>query len=161
MFAYCNNTPVCTKDPSGTISGYVLKKTYGLREQRPYGFRVRVRLAFLSRSFCLTFGYSVVRALGGKWFYCKMTGHRIAVELWFHAVAYYLGNAMYKTKIRGYEDIRSRLVKYIGKANPIDVNWNDKRVGIFYYIWNKGGRVIRYAKIAPNAKLRYYVRYMV
>lgn len=51
--------------------------------------------------------------------------------------------------------------KYIGKANPIDVNWNDKRIGIFYYIWNKGGRVIRYAKNAPNAKLRYYVRYMV
>ena len=160
-YSYCSNSPINSSDKTGTISGYVLKTTYGLIEQKPYGFRIYMRLAYLSRKFCLTFGSSVVRALGGRYLYCKMTAHRIAVEIWFHAVVYYLGAALYKTRLRGYEPIRSRIVKYLRKANPIDVNWNDKRVGVFYYIWNHGGRLLQFAKVAPYPKLRYYVRYML
>ena len=130
IFAYCNNNPINNEDSTGywaeKIAYKYTKTSYNLRVSR----------AYLSKVYCLIFAKNLIKnaykvtkygkAKKGECF--GMTAHRMAVEIWFHAMVYYGGSPLAKVCTQFKEKIWDH-------ADPITVNKGDKRVAYFYIAW--------------------------
>ena len=139
MFAYCENNPTNNADYDGTwcqnSSGF--KKT-------SKGFKVNVATKFLSRTYCLLFAGDFLWNYGKwNWFgktYSGMGAVRIAQEIWFHALAYYIGKPL-QTVLSWYGISNSSLNGIVNSAKVIDVNSDDKRAWIYQIAWYAGGYI--------------------
>ena len=61
-FAYCENEPIGRMDPNGCY----WYQNYSGFKKTPVGFNLYANIAFLSRSFCLSYAYDFLRA-NGTW----------------------------------------------------------------------------------------------
>ena len=97
---------------------------------------------FLSRTFCLAYAYDFLRAYGtGRWFgrtYSGMGQLRIAQELWFHAVAYYVGKPFQIILKTCFGISWKPLNILVDKAEKMEINSNDDRAPIFAFVWMAG-----------------------
>ena len=139
LYAYCENDAVNRFDPSGMWVDYYA----GFKMTRD-GFDVNVTVSFLSRNFCLSFAKDAINLHGaGPWFYKTirwMDSTRIAQELWFHALVYYVGGGM-KTILLKLGISWSWLEEKMRQARYIEVNYNDSRAWVYSYIWYSGSIV--------------------
>ena len=92
IWAYCENQPTTRID----VNGCYWHQKYSGYKKTKVGFNVDVHISFLSRSFCLSYAHDFLKANGSwHWWYGRrysgMTKLRIAQELWFHALVYYIG----------------------------------------------------------------------
>lgn len=99
----------------------------------------------MSKKYCLSFARDLIKnadrvtnrgssRIKGIWF--GMIAHRMAVEIWFHAMVYYGGYPLAK--------ISSKFkTSYWDRANPITVNSNDPRAKYFYAAWYGAAAVKR------------------
>ena len=62
---------------------------------------------------------------------------RIAQELWFHAIVYYVGKPI-PTVLKAVNISLSRLDDYIERAQYMEIDSTDKRVWIFCAVWWAG-----------------------
>ncbi len=149
LFSYCDNNPIIKTDSNGLwaekFSGFY--RTYN-------GFNVNMSSKFLSRYFCLAYAANIIWHYGGwDWWHFAYRGMRltrIAVELFAHAVLYYLG----------------WVIKYINKkwgnylishAKLIEVNNNDNRAIYFYAIWG-AFEIIKWHSISVRRDLSYLLK---
>ena len=139
LFAYCNNDPLNNCDADGN---WAEKIAYNYNR---YSYDVNVRWAFLSKKYCLLFANDLkknaykVTGFGKsriKGLCFGMTVHRMAVEIWFHAMVYYGGYPLSR--------ICSKFkTQYWDRANPITVNMGDSRAKYFYAAWYAAATVKR------------------
>lgn len=139
LFVYCYNNAINNVDSNGY---WAEKLIYNIRNN---AYDVNVRWSFLSKQYCLSFARDLIKnadrvtnrgrsKIKGVWF--GMTAHRMAVEIWFHAMVYYGGYPLAK--------ICSKFRTSIwGRANPITVNSDDKRAPYFYTAWYSAAAVKR------------------
>ena len=78
-----------------------------------------------------------------------MTPHRIAVEIFSHAIGYYLGDALKEAN----PDWANQLCNM---GNPINVNKDDSRKALFYLVWNNPQKI----KVAASAMGSPYAKYI-
>ena len=131
LFAYCNNDPIDLLD----FDGYWAEKLiYNIKKN---SYDVKVCWSFLSKQYCLSFAKDLIKNIDrvtnrgsskikGVWI--NMTAHRMAVEIWFHAMIYYGGYPLAKICNKFRTSIWDR-------ANPITVNSDDNRAPYFYTAW--------------------------
>ncbi|MBR3810796.1 MAG: RHS repeat-associated core domain-containing protein [Agathobacter sp.] len=134
IYSYCKNNPIINVD----IWGFWAEKYSGFTWTKT-GFNINVQIAFLSRSFCVSYANDIIRQKG-QWYwwgkgYKGMNATRIAQELWFHALAYYVGSPIKKilNKLGVSWDW---LNKKIEKARYMQINNNDDRAWIFALAWS-------------------------
>ena len=133
LFAYCENDPVNNVDPKGTWAQY-----YSGFVRNNVEFSLNVQLVFLSRYFCLSYARDIIR-LYGQWYwwgkgYKKMSATRIAQELWFHALAYYVGYPM-KWALNKFNISWGWLNTKVDQARYMEINNNDNRAWVFSLAW--------------------------
>lgn len=132
LYAYCNNNPVNYTDPTGywpkAYSGFA--ETYSGFKWTSKGFNLNVHRDFLSKSFCLSYASDILKIKKTKT-YKNMSQQRIAVELYFHAVAYY-GTDLLRSM-----GINTKKIKEWNKAAKyMEINNDDSRSFYFYLLWN-------------------------
>ena len=143
LFSYCENEVVSRVD----FNGYYWHQKYKGFKLRKDGFDVDENLNFLSRPFCLLYAYDFL-ICNGRWrilrgyTYSGMNKTRIAQELWFHALAYYLGSYM-KTILSFFGQSSVWLNDKVSSARVINVNEKDERAYIYSLIWYSGNTVVR------------------
>ena len=141
LFEYCNNDPIINID----INGFWAEK-YANFSWTDTGFNVNVHIDFLSRSFCISYAKDIIKLNGQHYWwgkgYKKMNATRIAQELWFHAIVYYVG-----TPIQGVLKIVDIswgwLDGIIESARYMQINNNDSRAWIFAIVWFEASAVKR------------------
>ena len=133
LFAYCKNNPVIHLD----TFGFWAEKYSGFK-WKERGFNLNVKLEFLSRAFCLAYAADIIK-LKGKWYwwgkgYKNMSATRMAQELWFHALVYYVG-----TPIKNILNILGVswgwLNSKLESAKYMEINNNDSRAWVFSLVW--------------------------
>lgn len=133
LFAYCNNDPINFVDFFGLwaqkYSGFSWTST---------GFNLYVQLSFLSRPFCMSYAKDII-SLRGKWYwwgkgYKNMSAVRIAQELWFHALVYYVGSPI-KSVLNKLGVSWSWLNSKLESAKYMEINNNDNRAWVFSLVW--------------------------
>lgn len=156
MFAYCENNSINCVD----FEGYWCQYFSGFQKSRR-GFSVYENKKFLSRTYCLAYAVDFLW-IYGKWTwygktYSGMTALRIAQEIWFHALAYYIGKPL--QSILSWCNISwNWLNDKVSRAAKIEVNSNDNRAWLYRVVWYVGGYiklksamrsfgVMRYAKL--------------
>lgn len=132
--SYCKNNPIINVD----VLGFWAEKYSGF-SWKGKGFNVNVQLVFLSRSFCVSYANDIIR-LKGQWYwwgkgYKKMSATRIAQELWFHALAYYVGSPIKKI-LNKLGVSWNWLNDIIIQAKYMEINNDDKREWIFVLAWS-------------------------
>lgn len=137
MWAYCENDPINRVDPNGCY----WHQNYSGFKKSSVGFSLYANMAFLSRTFCMSYAYDFLRANGTwHWYgrtYSGMGQLRIAQELWFHAIVYYIGMPLQKIlKIVGIS--WDWLNKKVVSARYMEINSNDRRAWIFSAFWWAG-----------------------
>ena len=136
-FAYCNNSTV----NGGDYNGHSWYQTYAGYKISSNGFSVNVDLRFLSRTFCLSYAHDFLKANGTwHWYgrtYSRMGKIRIAQELWFHALAFYIGTPI-KIALKAINISWEWLNDKIERARVIEVNSNDKRAPLYAAVWWAG-----------------------
>lgn len=135
IFTYCDNLPIINYD----FNGFWYEKYHNFRLVAKKGFTVNVSVKFLSRTYCLSYAndflkynYSSKNFWGKK--YYGMNALRIAQELWFHALAYYIGKpiqSILKSLNLSFEWLNDK----VRRANPIDINNDDTRTKWFSTVW--------------------------
>lgn len=176
-YAYCYNNPTSFIDYTGTAAYSMqtyfhnhhytmlwgvlqLTPTYAYFATNPDSNEVEIVIrmvkAFLSQPTCTNYANQIVKAAKKhktiKRFVKNnkvlgMTPHRIATEIWSHAIGYYCGTVLSKIKIKKGEEL-------INRGNPINVNKNDPRAATYEKIW-KAGKKIKSA--APKSIAKYIV----
>ena len=137
LFAYCENESVNGSDPSGRWA----EKYDGFKEFNT-GFSVNETKKFLSRSFCLLYA-SDIAIRKGKFSWKKgyrykdMTPLRIAQEIWFHALVYYVGYP-FRSVLLKIGISWDTLDGWIESAKTIDVNNDDDRAWVYKVVWYSG-----------------------
>jgi hypothetical protein len=169
---YCGNNPVNFVDIHGNwaekYSGFKLTylttyRSKGCRIKKLNGFDVKENLSFLSRKFCLEYAKDVVYRYGSGSSYATkringMSALRIAQEIWFHAIVYYIGTplkqafALVNLKWTWLED-------KINSASIINVNADDKRAWVYSVAWNGASIISNY--LSSKLGRRGYIRYIV
>ena len=133
-FAYCENEPVKRIDPNGC---YWYQNYYGFKKTS-VGFNLYANIAFLSRTFCMSYAYDFLRANGTwHWYgrtYSGMGQLRIAQELWFHAVVYYIGMPLQKV-LKAVGISWGWLDSKVANAYYMEINSNDTRAWVFSAFW--------------------------
>ncbi len=136
-FAYCENEPIRRIDPNGC---YWYQNYYGFKKTS-VGFNLYANIAFLSRTFCLSYAYDFLRANGTwHWYgrtYSGMGQLRIAQELWFHALVYYIGMPLQKV-LKAVGISWGWLNSKVARAYYMEINSNDTRAWIFSAFWWAG-----------------------
>ena len=130
---YCRNNPITNVDPTGFWA-----EDYSGFCWRERGFNLDVQLYFLSRPFCLLYAAEIIR-IGGQWYwwgkgYKKMSALRIAQELWFHALFYYVGFPI-KSIFNMIGLSWSWLNNNLERAKYMEINNNDSRAWAFSLVW--------------------------
>ena len=146
LYAYCLNNPIMNMDPNGCWA----QNYYGFKWTSK-GFNVYAQLKFLSRAFCVSYALDIIR-LRGKWYwwgkgYNNMSSTRIAQELWFHALAYYIGSPI-KTALSKFGLSWKWLNDNIKKAYYMEINNNDGRAWVFSIVWYAGYAFKTYIRLA-------------
>lgn len=133
LFVYCKNNPIMFSDISGlwaqNYSGFI---------RTSKGFNLNVHLNFLSRTFCVAYAADIIR-LYGQWYwwgkgYKNMNSIRIAQELWFHAIVYYIG-APTKAALSKFGISWSWLNSKVKSAKYMEINNDDSRAWVFSMVW--------------------------
>lgn len=149
-FLYCENGAIARID----YTGYYWHQNYKGFELTKNGFNVDENKRFLSRAFCLSYANDFLRKHGRwvLWRFCRvysgMNSTRIAMELWFHALAYYLGSYM-KTVLSYFKKSSAKLDSIIDSARKINVNSDDNRVAYFKLVWYNGNRIVKICWMLP------------
>lgn len=152
LFVYCYNDAINSVDSDGY---WAEKLIYNIKNN---SYDVKVRWAFLSKKYCLSFARDLIKnadritnrgrsRIKGIWF--GMTAHRMAVEIWFHAMVYYGGYPLAKICNKFKTSIWDR-------ANPITVNSDDKRAPYFYTAWYAAAavkRLLLYSRVPTLVKI--------
>ena len=176
-YAYCYNNPISFVDFTGTAAYSMqtyfhnhhytrlwgvlqLTPTYAYFATNPESNEVEIVIrmvkAFLSQPTCTNYANQILKAAKKhktiKRFVKNnkvlgMTPHRIAIEIFAHAVGYYCGNVLSKIKIQKGEELKSR-------GDPINVNKNDPRVNTYKKIWEAG---LLIKNSAPRTIAKYVV----
>ena len=119
---------------------------------------IEISKEFLNRSTCTTYSKNLLSAARKdknlKYRTTKkkvlgMTPHRIAVEIFSHAIGYYLGDALKEAN----PDWANQLCNM---GNPINVNKDDSRKALFYLVWNNPQKI----KVAASAMGSPYAKYI-
>lgn len=120
MFIYCNANPINNIDPTGTKSKYskftIMNMTV-IPNNR--GFSVGMNQVFLDRYRCSYFAWLVVFNKGANNKYKKMTPYRIAIEIYGHAVAYYIAKGIKTASATVF--IKNRIKRFFGALRPSDI----------------------------------------
>lgn len=124
IFTYCENDPINYIDPTG----YWAEQYYGFKWTSK-GFNLYVNGAFLNKNFCLLYAADILW-LKKTLIYKYMTQKRMAVELYFHAVTYYATKTLLKVGVTW-----SKIRSWNTSAKYMEINYNDKRVAVFYWVW--------------------------
>ena len=137
LYVYCKNDPVASVDPTGywaeSYSGFVWTTR---------GFNLSVQRCFLSRSFCVSFAKDVIKqytkeknmVYRSNSRYAGMSYTRIAQELWFHALVYYVGSPI--KLVLGKVGINwKKLNSWVVSASFMEINNNDTRAWAFATAW--------------------------
>ena len=153
LFAYCENDSVNCID----TDGYWCEKLSGFKKTKK-GFKVYESIKFLSRTYCLLYASDFLRIYGKwKWYgktYSGMTALRIAQEIWFHALAYYIGKPL--QKILSWCNMNwNWLNDKVSRASKIDVNSDDNRAWLYKAVWYVG----QYIKIKSAMRSFGVMRY--
>jgi len=139
LFVYCENNVVNNVD----YYGYWCEDYAGFKKNSK-GFNVNVNTKFLSRTFCMLYAAEFLAEYGsGKWCNKKYSGMntvRIAQELWFHALAYYVGKPM-QTVLKWCNIEWEGLNYKVYQAGYIEVNSDDNRAWIFKLVWNSSTKI--------------------
>ena len=102
------------------------------------GFNLYANMAFLSRTFCLSYAYDFLKANGTwHWYgrtYSGMGQLRIAQELWFHAVVYYIGMPIQKV-LQAVGISWGWLNSIVTSAHYMEINSDDTRAWAFSIFW--------------------------
>ncbi len=133
LFTFCKNNPIMYIDYSGLWAEY-----YSGFKWTNTGFNLNVQLSFLSRSFCVSYSLDIIR-LRGQWYwwgkgYKKMSSTRIAQELWFHALIYYVGSPI-KSVLNTVGVSWSWLNSKLNSAKYMEINNDDSRSWVFALTW--------------------------
>ncbi len=133
LFAYCENNSINKIDHSGYWAENYYKFSW-----TNVGFNVNVHINFLSRAFCVSYAKDIIR-LKGKWYwwgkgYQTMSAIRIAQELWFHALVYYVGSPIKKV-LNKIGISWSWLNRQLESAVYAQINYNDHRAWVFSTAW--------------------------
>ena len=155
IFAYCENEPIKRIDPNG-CDWY--QYYYGFKKTS-VGFNLYVNRKFLSQDFCLKYAHAFLNANGTwHWYgrtYSGMNALRIAQELWFHAVVYYVGMPIKKI-LKAIGISWALLNGMLDSAEYMEINSNDKRAWIFKLAWYAGFIIIN--KIRSTKTIPYVIR---
>ena len=158
MFSYCSNSPLMYTD----ALGYWAQNYSGFKWIKNKGFSLNVQLVFLSRAFCLAYAYDIIR-LEGRWFwygarYANMSAIRIAQELWFHAIAYYIG-APIQLALSWFGIKWGWLDAKVTSARYMEINNDDPRAWVFATVWWAATAFKMYIRRAYGTKPPYsYIR---
>ncbi len=138
-FAYCENNSIINADRFG----YWCQNASGFKKTTK-GFNVNESTKFLSRTYCLAYAADFLWRYGKwNWFgktYSGMGALRIAQELWFHALVYYIGKPL-QTVLKWCGINWSWLNDKVSRAKKIEVNSNDNRAWIYVSVWAVGGYI--------------------
>ena len=136
-FAYCNNSTV----NGGDYNGHSWYQTYAGYKISSKGFFVNADIKFLSRTFCLSYARDFLKSNGTwHWYgrtYAGMGAVRIAQEIWFHALVYYIGSPI-KIALKAINVSWEWLNDKIERAREIEVNYDDDRAFLFAIVWWAG-----------------------
>ena len=148
LYTYCENNPINRIDRNG----YWAENLHGFKSTTK-GFNVNVSLLFLSRAYCLKYARNIIWVKGGFLLYKKMTALRIAQEIWFHAVVYYVGAPINEVlKLMGIK--WNWLDGKVFQAKYISVNNDDNRAWIFILAWYAAS-TLKWHLIHKYPRLRY------
>ena len=137
LYSYCENNPISNADITG--HWYENSKTVKLNE---HGFSLNVQLCFLSRPYCLAFAQVAIKQYCAKYkktynIKSKLDGMnalRIAQELWFHALVYYIGSPI-KNVLSKVNISWRKLNSWVISASRMDIDSGDKRAWAFCLTW--------------------------
>jgi RHS repeat-associated protein len=134
-YQYCAGDPVGRVDPSGM---WAEKLIYN--KDKWWGFSVKMRWPFLSRTYCFAFAADLVWRLGNKGLYKRMNPYRIAIELFAHAAAnYHLTYLLRAPGLSHAPALKNEIVKLHRSASVADVNNDERRAVVlaFYFVWSR------------------------
>ncbi len=158
LYAYCENDAVNKIDSYGTWA-----ERYSGFKRTSTGFSVKVNASFLSRKFCIRYAKDVAMRYGyWHWWwgymYKKMSVTRMAQEIWFHALVYYVGTPL-KRVLSSVSITWTWLEDKISRASVIDVNYDDSRAWVYAIVWNVGAIVKN--NIRRYIGWRWYMPYII
>lgn len=153
LYSYCCNDAVNNVDYSGfaTTSYGGIKCTSAGK-----GFSVKMHYMFLLKSFCTDFAKHVISVWGKNKKYHNMSAHRIAVEIFGHAILFVVGIIFGTISVANFTIawmakkylktivntsigvLSAKISNYLyKKTETIDVNSNETwyRMTAFYVIW--------------------------
>lgn len=133
VFLYCFNNPIKFTDNTGEWPSQ-----YPVPKWTSKGFSIGVIGDFLRKNYCTDYSKAVIKEKGRYGYYKTMDDQRIASEIYAHAMIYYSSSAIKNSKLYKNKTVKSLIDSLRGKANPIDVNYDEKfyRILGFNLIWN-------------------------
>ncbi|MBO5845283.1 MAG: RHS repeat-associated core domain-containing protein, partial [Clostridia bacterium] len=138
---YCSNTPIIKTDSYGAFdeSLYGFKLFDGTDDGHGKGFEIYMDPIFKSPDYCLSYAGDFLKKYGsGWWIFKKYDGmgiERIAAEIWFHAVVYYIGPYV-KLLLSILGISKSAFDSIYKSSNPATINSKDNRELFFWIVWN-------------------------
>lgn len=134
VFVYGDNNPIVNLDSTGywaeTYSGF----EWTNRGSKYKGFSLNVKWVFASRTFCKAYAVDILIVAKKLGYKLNMSITRIAQELWFHALCYYIGSPI-KTVLNSLGVSWSWLNTKVNQAKYMDINYDDDRAWVFALVW--------------------------
>ena len=145
LYVYCLNNSIMLSDGLGLWAQY-----YSGFKRTSTGFNLNVNLVFLSRNYCVLYANDIIKLYGQRYWwgkgYKKMNNIRIAQELWFHALAYYIGSPI-KTVLNRFGLSWKWLNDKVKSAKYMEINNDDDRAWVFSLVWNSGYALKTYLRL--------------
>ena len=160
LFVYCSNNAINLNDEIGMSEETAFKGLYALminpvRAILGYRYNVStkkfveneivipIRKYFLSRPNCTSYANKIIKTVKGNKKTRKyasgnkvlgMTAHRMAVEMWAHALGFFCGKGLVKIN-------KNWGGKLLDSGKQINLNKNDPREKYYYAIWAAGSGI--------------------